>query len=189
MSQQRIITIAFLQPGPNNPLFNKLVAQVSEFPICHVELVFEDSMSFSIFSDTDLFFRQRSFANPDYILISLSVSPTEYFATYKFCSNAAQQNIKFSNIAMVAAYFQPRACPCLNTTPSQHLGYTFCSKIIVEALQFGGVAEVDDLTPCVTTPSSLYAAIKGSPRCLINLVPFKHEKLMHCGVMFNKMTK
>ena len=79
--RQRILIVAFLFPeSANNPLLNTIVARVSKHKTCHVELVFEDDMAFSIFAGSNLFFKHRTFNNPDYTLIALSISSAEYNA-------------------------------------------------------------------------------------------------------------
>jgi hypothetical protein len=180
---QRILTLAFLFPGKEDPLFNKMVAAVSWYGACHVELVFENNMAFSIFANSNLFFKARTFSNPDYHLISLSVSHAEYTAAYNFCLSCMTQDIQFTDLGMFAAYFQPQTCPFLNTPPSSEVGYTFCSKIVTEALQFAALPEVDSLVPCTTTPSVLFGAVKESTRKVLNSVPSKRERLKSEGVI------
>ena len=177
--QTRILMVAFLFPGPGDDPFNRFVARVSRNKCCHVELVFEDQMAFSIFKGSNLFFRPRSFSNPEYQLVSLYVTPSEYAAVYAFCKQAHSSDVAFTDAGMVAAYMQP--CPVFNTRPSFELGYTFCSKIVTEALQMGGVAEVEHLVPCMTTPSTLYSALKDSRRIVHHTVPYKCQQLMEVG--------
>ena len=76
-----------------------------------------------------------------------------------------------------ASYFQPKRCPFLNTANSVQKGSTFCSKIVAEALQFAGNCEVEDLIPCTTTPSCLFAAFQDSQRKVLSSVPYKREQL------------
>lgn len=180
---QRVLTLAFLRPGPDDPPFNHLVAKACKHGICHAEIVFEDSMAFSIFAGQSLFFKQRTFSNPEYELISLSVSDSEYSAAYAFCRQAAQYDIHFTDAGMLAAYFQPKRCPCVNTAASLHSGATFCSKIVTEALQSAGVSEVEHLNPCTTTPSCLYDAVRDSQRKLLNSVPYKCNQLRQIGAL------
>lgn len=61
------------------------------------------------------------------------------------------------------------------------VGYTFCSKIVTEALKFGGLHEVEHLTPCTTTPSCLYEAVRDSQRKLLCSVPYKRDQLCRMG--------
>jgi len=94
-----------------------------------------------------------------------------------------EHNLCFTDIGMLSAYFQPQTCPIINTSPSIDLGYTFCSKIVTEALQYASIPEVEHLIPCTTTPSSLYDTLKDSPRKLLNSVPYKREQLRNSGII------
>jgi len=180
---QRILTLAFLRPGPEETDWvNRLVSRVSKHGISHVELVFEDDMAFSIFAGQNLYFKPRTFANPDYELISLSVSHEEYVGAYSYCKQASAYQIGFTDVGMVACYFQPRTCPCINTGSSVYVGYTFCSKAITEALDYAGVHEVEGLTPCTTSPALLYDAVIDSNRKTICSVPYKRELMHTMGV-------
>lgn len=180
---QRMLTLAFVRPGPKDPAFNRVVARMCKHGICHTELVFEDNMAFSIFAGQEVFFRPRTLSNPEYELVTLSVSHAEYVSAYSFCKQAVDSKLGFTDVGMLAAYFQPRGCPCVNTGSSLTTGHTFCSKIVTEALQFAGVREAEALSPCTTTPSCLYEAVKDSQRKLLYSVPYKCEQLKHSGVI------
>jgi hypothetical protein len=179
----RVITLAFLRPRPDDKDWvNRLVARVSRYGISHCELVFEDNMAFSIFAGEPLFFKYRTFSNPDYELVSLYVSHVEYASAYAFCQQAVDYNIGFTDVGMVACYFQPKRCPCINTGSSLYVGHTFCSKIVTEALQFACIPEVQHLVPCTTTPSCLYDAVSDSNRKAVCSVPYKRDRLQQVGV-------
>lgn len=180
---QRMLTLAFVRPGPKDGRFNRLVASMCKHGVCHAELVFEDNMAFSIFAGQQVFFKPRTFSNPEYELITLAVSHAEYSSAYCFCKQAVENAIGFTDTGMLAAYFQPKGCPCINTGSSLTTGHTFCSKIVTEALQFAGVKEAEALSPCATTPSCLYEAFKDSQRKLLCSVPYKCEQLRQSGVI------
>lgn len=180
-SRSRIITVAFLFPGQGDDWFNRLVAWASKHPCCHVELVFEDDMSFSIFSNSNLFFKKRTFSNPEYQLVSLSVSNLEYITAYSFCTAAMSHDISFHELGIYAAYAQP--CPMLFTRPSIEAGRTFCSKVVTEALQAARVREAEGLEPCMTTPSRLYETLKDSDRRINHSVKFKMNQLKQVGAV------
>jgi hypothetical protein len=182
--RQRIIILAFLFPNSqDNPPLNMLVAKVSKYATCHVELVFEDDMSFSIFAGSKLFFKHRTFSNPEYKLLSVAVSHAEYNSLYNFCQSASKHELGFTDVGMYMCYLQPRHCPVFNTPPSVEVGYTFCSKIVTEALQFAGASEAEHLIPCTTSPSCLYGAFKDSPRLVLSSVGYKREQLRQVGVI------
>jgi hypothetical protein len=184
--KQRILTLAFLYPNATDAALNRLVARMSKHKVCHVEIVFEDDMAFSIFAGSSVFFRQRSFSNPDYHLISISVSNAEYQCIYNFCKSAAAHDIKFSDYGMYASYLQPKGCPFLNTGESVRIGSTFCSKIVTEALHFADIQEAEHLIPCTTTPSCLFSAFQDSQRKVLSSVPYKREQLRQDGVLLTK---
>lgn len=169
----RTLKFAFLFPGPDDPWINRVVAKVSKHPVCHVELVFEDDMSFSIFQGSELFFKPRTFSNPEYKILAINVSGPEYFGTRAFCEGAVKQNLGFTDVGMVGACMQPRNCAVCCYKPSEETGYTFCSKIITEALQAGKLPEVEGLHPCTTSPSNLLDVLSESPRRVCDTNSYK----------------
>ena len=180
----RILTLAFLFPDASDKeTLNKVVAWISTHKTCHVEMVFEDDMAFSIFAGSNLYFKRRSFSNPEYSLISLSIPHSEYNSLYKYCQSAVTHNLGFTDIGMVLSVIQPTHCPFYNAAPSVDIGYTFCSKIITEALQFAGTLEVEHFAPCTTTPSCLYGVFKDSNRRIISSVSYKRGQLRQMGVV------
>ena len=193
---KKILTLAFLFPlgeNDNNMLmvpydavmdFNKFVARICKRKTCHVELVFEDGMAFSIFAGSNLFFKPRSFSNPQYRMISLLVTHKEYADAYKYCLECARSEITFTDVGMCCAYLQ--ICPCVTSyTPSKEVGHTFCSKIVTEVLLQAKIREVEGLTPCYTTPSMLYDSLEPqvNNRCIISTVAFKRDLLKNHAVL------
>lgn len=155
------LTLAFLRPPADDKRLNRCTAALSRHGICHVELVFEGGMAFSIYDDRPPFIRQRTLSNPGYELVSLAVGKTEYKAALQFCRSAVAEAYRFDELGMYLSVVHPGSCA---HKPSSELGKTFCSKIIVEALQFADVEEVQGMCPSAATPSSLYAAVKNSQR-------------------------
>lgn len=155
------LTLAFLRPPSDDRCMNRLTACASKHGICHVELVFDGGLAFSIYEDRSLFLRQRSMANPGYELVSLAVSQKEYKAALQFCRSAVAEVYTFDDMGMYLATVHPGRCM---EKSSATVGKTFCSKIIVEALQYADVEEVEHLSPSAMTPSRLYEAVRDSPR-------------------------
>lgn len=179
--QQRILTLAFLHPSPDDHWVNRLAARASTHQFCHAELYFESiQQSFSILWGETAGFRAKNLSNPNYSLISLSVTAKEYDATLEFCRSAASQNLVFDDRGMWASWFGrgPLTAACCYDPTSQQKGSTFCSKIIAEALQFGDVREAAGLRPSTVTPSRLYESVFRSGRIACNGVPFKRQALM-----------
>jgi len=145
-------------------LMNRVVSWFDP-PFVHVEIRFEDGMASSIFAGEPLFFRQRTFANPNYHVETLTVEPSDYNSMYRFCQERARQGIRFDNLGMYLAIL-----PLLSFTPPHK---TFCSRHVTETLHIGNVPEFVMLTPHKTTPSMLYKAVKSSTHRFFSSVPFK----------------
>jgi hypothetical protein len=175
---QRILTLAFLRPSPDDHWINRLAARASTHQVCHVELYFESlQQSFSIMWGETANFRAKNLSNPNYTLVSLSVSAKEYDASLEFCRSASSLNLAFDDRGMWGSWLSPvLGCSACDAT-SQQRGLTFCSKVITEALQFAGVREVESLRPAAVTPSRLYECVRHSPRVACNSVPFKRQAL------------
>ena len=168
---KRVITLAFLNPRDDPDCVNKLTANVSAHPICHVKLVFTagsvKALGFSIQLGEVATLRPTQLTNPGYQTISLGIQASNYDSILRFCQLTSANNLTFDNRGMYLAYFHPGACM---HTPSQKIGATFCSKIICEALCAGEVQEALRLCPSSCTPSSLYTAFKDSPSQVISPV-------------------
>ncbi len=173
---QRILTLAFLSPTHDDHWVNRLAAGVSTHPYCHVELFFESiGQSFSIMWGEMAGFRAKNLSNPNYSLISLSVSAKEYDSSLEFCRSVANQNIVFDDRGMWIAWFPSLVCCSACEASSHQKGATFCSKIITEALQFACLQEVEYLSPSATTPGRLFECVRRSSRIACGSVPFKRD--------------
>ena len=178
-AQQRVLTVAFLSPGPTDPWENRLTAAMCTHPFCHAELYFESiNQSFSIQSGEKAGFRCKNLSNPNYSLVSILVSNKEYDACLEFCRSISSQDITFDERGMWCSWFPSVVCCAACQPNSQVRGKTFCSQIISEAMQFAGLSEVEHLHQSATTPSDLYACMRGSLRIACNSVPFKRHALM-----------
>lgn len=174
-----MLTLAFLRPVPDDHWVNRLTGYVSAHPFCHVELYFESiHMCFSIVWGETACFRSKNLSNPNYSLVSLSVTSKEYDACLEYCRSAGGLGLGFDDRGMWASWF-PSALCCASCEPSsQHKRMTFCSKIITEALQFAGLHEVEHLTPAAATPSRLFECVRASSRIACNSVPSKRQALV-----------
>jgi len=163
----RVLTLAFLRPAPDDSWMNRLTARASKHGVCHAELVFDGGMAFSIYHDSTPFLKQRTLSSPGYELVSLSVSSAEYKAAHSFCQSVVAEQYGFDERGLWLATVHPGGC---FDKASCRLGRTFCSKIITEALQFADVPEVAGLSPSATTPSRLYGAVVESGRRMCHTV-------------------
>jgi hypothetical protein len=170
--RDRVITLAFLRLAPDDDDgLNRLTVCVSRHKFCHVELIFDGGVSFSIQAGRTAGLRARTLSNPHYELVPLLVSGRAYRLCFQFCVSASRNDLGFDSRGMYCSFFRLGAsCGCCCDRPSDAVGATFCSKIIVEALQHGGVSEADRLVPSSTTPSRLYEAVSGSDRRICDSV-------------------
>lgn len=174
------LNIAFMTAAENDPWENRLTARVSRHPFCHTELHFETTnQCFSIVAGELAGLREKSLGNPNYRIVSLGVSAQEYQGSLAFCEAATSWGLDLDDNAMYRSYY---GCGCCEPS-SRMAGRTFCSKIVTEALQYGGVAEVDHLNPALTTPSRLYEAIHRSPRVVCASVPYKRGAMAHAATV------
>jgi hypothetical protein len=123
-------------------------------------------------------FRVKNLSNPNYSLISLAVTAKEYDSVLDFCKSVASQKLVFDNRGMWVSWFPSLVCCATCEANSQQKGATFCSKIITEALQFGGLREVEFVHPSAVTPSRLFESIRQSGRIACCSVPFKRQALV-----------
>jgi hypothetical protein len=184
MAQQRVLTLAFMRPAPDDPWLNRLTGWASRHDLCHVELHFETvNCCFSILAGETAGLRAKNLSNPNYTLVSLSVPTGEYEACLAHCRRSAELHLPFDEGGMWRSYMGPACCEQHSHTQ----GKTFCSKIIVEALQYANTPEAMRLPPATTTPSRLYEAVYRSPRLVLNSVPFKRSAMAARGVVNNTM--
>ena len=174
------LNVAFMQADETDHWLNRLTASVSKHPYCHVEIHFDSTnQCFSIVAGELAALRSKSLGNPNYRIVSLGVSAAEYQGCLSFCEAATTWGLSLDDHAMVRSYY---GCGCCEPS-SRMAGQTFCSKIVAEALQYGGVPEVERLNPATTTPSRLYDAIHRSPRVVCASVPYKRGALAHAATV------
>ncbi|EKX35105.1 hypothetical protein GUITHDRAFT_118758 [Guillardia theta CCMP2712] len=174
MPQTRIVQLLFYQAQPNDHFMNRLVSWFDP-PYVHVEIRFEDGMASSVYAGETVFFRNRTYANPHYRIETFTVEDRDYQAMYRHCRLRAAHNVGFDGLGMYLAIL-----PLISRNPPDR---TFCSRYVTEVLQLGNVPEFVMLTPCRTTPSMLFKAVRSSNRTLFSSVPFKIELAVQgaCG--------
>jgi hypothetical protein len=176
----RVVRVMFLKAVPGDPWVNRLVSALDP-PFCHVEIEFDMSderpllggaptMASSIFAGESVFLRPRSFANPNYTIITLNVTDAAFARMYKYAENAAARGTRFSNVAMYLS-FLPAGCH------APHADHTFCSAYVTSVLQAGGVHETRRLTPSRVRPSTLHRVLSTAQQQSFSTVPYKMNLL------------
>ena len=173
----RTLILAFLRPSVDHPIVNRLTAAVSRHGICHAKLVFSDTgagaaalQGFSIQLGETAALKATRLTNPGYECVTLAVSPEEHARTLAFCRDVSQRAMPFDSLGMYLSAVHPGGCQARS---SGQVGATFCSKIVTEAMQHGGLPEVRGLCPSRMSPSSLYDAVRASPRRVLNPISMR----------------
>ena len=144
-----IIRLCFYEPwGSDENWLNQLVASFGKHYVSHVEILFEDNMAASIFAGDVVFWRKRSYSNPQYKIHSFDVPTSSYWLMYDFAKGCADRNIGFSNAKMFCG-------PLCGYTGGGSSDYTFCSEFVTQTLQVGGVDFAMKMNAARSTPSTL----------------------------------
>eukprot|EP00960_Hanusia_phi_P018028 530210-Hanusia_phi.AAC.1 len=163
----RTIKILFYKPIENDYFMNKLVSYFDP-PFCHVEICFEDGMASSIFASEKVFFKRRTYANPNYLIEAITVPDENYNDMYRMCAERERVGLGFDSFGMYTTMI-----PIVKSA-SNHK--TFCSRHVTEVLQHGKVSEVMILDATKVSPSKLYHILKQSKKMVIDSVPYKMNK-------------
>jgi hypothetical protein len=160
-----LIRLCFYKPrGSGEHWLNQLVASCGKHYVSHVEIMFEDDMAASIFADEVVFFRKRSYSNPNYCIKGFDVSSTSYWLMYNFARSAAERNLGFSNSKMFCG-------PFLGYMGSSD--HTFCSKFVTSTLQIGGVEFAMKIDAHRSTPSTLLEFMNSHQTVCFDSTAFK----------------
>ena len=176
-----LIELLFYTPPSNDYLINRVVSAMTkqkifqkngetyEVGFAHVEISFpydrdtlcanrDTNLSFSITQNSVAGFRERTFWREGYTALAISLPGAVYQRLFDICVEMSLSNIRFDKLGMYLAPYASRSY--LEKRMDETHG-TFCSKLIVCALQRAGVAPevTSTLVPCQSTPSSLYLAM------------------------------
>jgi hypothetical protein len=149
---EAILMVLFYKPPPNDPFVNRAVAWV-DGPYSHVEVVFPDGVATSIYAGESVFLHYRRFANPNYDIVSLSLSKDQMNKARKYCEKVFKEGVKFDGLGMYCARL-----PTLirKTITSDTQKTTFCSKYVSNILKHIGVDGFQDVDPAAMSPSFVH---------------------------------
>jgi hypothetical protein len=164
---RRMVRLCFYEPrGVGEHWLNRLVASVGRHYVSHVEILFEDDMAASIFADEVVFFRKRSYSNPNYRIKGFDVSSTSYNLMYNFAKSASGRQVGFSNAKMFCG-------PFVGYRGSSDV--TFCSEFVTQTLQVGGVTFAMKMDASRSTPSSLLEFMSSHATVCFESTAFKMD--------------
>lgn len=146
-----MLRVWFYDPkNDHEGLFNKAVA-FSDPPFCHCELQFPNSMTCSIYMGSPVCFKQRTSFGDAYTLLNIPASNEQIKQAYQVCDGNFLARQQFSAIEMIEC-FSP-----WKRNQSIHNKYTFCSKLVAEALKAALI--LPEHTSTIISPSSLYRTL------------------------------
>jgi hypothetical protein len=135
------------------PFMNRLAAFVTGGTCSHVELRFPDGNSTGIYSGEEVFMKQRSYSNPQYLQYEISVTPDQMHRMRCFANR--QVGKKFNKWGMYRA-----SLPFFWKQSDGHLddGTWFCSELALATLQAGSICT--GKKPGQFSPNTLYSFCK-----------------------------
>jgi hypothetical protein len=117
----------------------------------HCEVVFPvdnspgECIAFAVFSDLGLVRQQRTFANPSYNYIWLSVSKEDYWNSYQFCMDEVEKKIKFDYSGVKRMPVWPRNPPITRSLWCASFTVCFLHKIGILKYYRINTLDVDDI--------------------------------------------
>ena len=182
--KDRVIQVMLYKPPANDPFINRAVAWI-DGPFSHVEVGFEDGVASSIYAGETVFMHPRTFSNPNYTTVSLSVTTEQEDNARMFCAQQARRGIEFDGVGMYCA----RLPAFLRSVISSLRGnggveHTFCSKYVVEVMQHIGIDCFLGIDSSNTSPSMVHRILStnyttDTPlNVLFGTTPFRRDLLM-----------
>jgi hypothetical protein len=175
-----VVHVAFLETSKDERhAVNKLASEFGKMVhgrgIHHVEINIPEPdgsfLSASIHAgETVMLNRVKTFANPGYIVCSKVVSRDELSRIRMHLVSANKNGVGFDGLGMYLAALPFQIKPASSTS-------TFCSRLVTEALQAGGVECVEGLSPCIVSPSKLFKVMShpGDHRTVAGSIEYKQR--------------
>lgn len=128
--------------------------------------------------------KQKTFANPGYVVHTLSLTKEQLRAMADYLYDLQRQQVGFDGMGMYLAIlpFQLRFWG----SPSNK---TFCSRLVIEALRCTGAVDgIQSINANITTPSKLYSLLKrdaaqNQRMGIIGTVPYKQKAMLDNIIM------
>lgn len=182
---EHVIHVLFLETQPDDPWLNRATANIGERVhgrgFCHVEITMPNIysgnsayVSSSIYNgETVTLTQTKTFANPQYVQHSMTVSTRELRDMLKFVNSSHERRVGFDQLGMYCALlpFEIRSKP---------ENSTFCSRYVTECLQFADLPYMRELNSALVTPSKLYKILttKNNQPTVLGSVGYKQRVLL-----------
>ena len=163
MTSPDTIRLCFYDPRQDaEGRLNHMVAR-ADGPFCHCELQFGDGQAFTIYMQGKAVLRPRRFSSPNYTMISVPCTRKQEALCRTFAQEAAGR-VPFSTLRMVNAFCRLPSLVGGGADPPSALAHaahgSFCSELVAEALQAGGVLPLG-VAARHATPSGLARLLGG----------------------------
>ena len=147
-----MLKVWFYDPANDEEgMFNKAVSY-SDPPFCHCELQFPNSMTCSIYMGSAVCFKERLCFGDAYTVLNIPSTHDQIKLAYQVCHRNFTAKKRFSTMEMLSC-----VSPWKQNYASKQSQYTFCSKLIAEALQAADILPGSLST--TISPSALYRAL------------------------------
>jgi len=182
MKTSQAVHILFLQPDRQDHWLNRLTGFVGKLihgrGACHVEICIPDGNQYlncSIYNGERVVLNTtKTFANPGYVVHTISLGSDQIARIKAYVAACHAQGLKFDSMGMYLA-MSPINLP-------RNSKGTFCSRLVCEALQKGGVQAVQHLDARVVSPSKLWKILRAVPHAC-GSVRYKEMQLVQKGSM------
>lgn len=113
------IMLQFYTPPPKDPWMNRVVAML-DGPFSHVELVFHDGMASSIYAGEEVFFKKRTFSNPNYTTLSICLTEEQELLARDYCyrCSLSKKDAGFDSMGMYGAALPDFIRKCIQSSMS-----------------------------------------------------------------------
>eukprot|EP00961_Rhodomonas_salina_P012822 172772-Rhodomonas_salina.2 len=148
--------------APDNSVLD---SQFFQFALPHT-VTSTHAIASSIYHGETVFMKRRTFANPNYTILTLTVADTQFKRMFAYCKHACEQTHSFDAVGMYLSYI-PLGCR------RPHAKKTFCSSYVASVLIEGGVKEMQHVNPAYMRPSTIYKLLSKNQQQCFSSVPYK----------------
>ena len=144
------LKVWFYDPSDDDEgMLNHLVARL-DGPYCHCEVQFSDQSACTVYMNSPIIFKARTFDKQMYSCVVLSCTSAQEIKAKDFIHQQMRANVRFSTLAMSLA-MMPSVMPYMGRG-------TFCSKLCADVLIECGLLEAGVQTGKLS-PSALHRLI------------------------------
>lgn len=189
--RDRQIHCLFLEYRADDHLLNRLTARLGQLlhgrGFHHTELCIPDLRRPGEWINTSIYNGEtvsmnnvKTFANPGYVVVTLSVSTEELHEMRTFIERTHAARCRFDGLGMFVCMLPFRAIPWSSGGNS-----TFCSKYVTDILKAGGIETVQPYQSAIMSPSKLFKQLQADyhGRLVTDSVRYKKDQFAKDAVL------